>query len=86
MLRFSGTFQFIVNIIPQNLIKVCKYLHAFLPGIYKIHTFSSYNSKNIEGGSELSKQKSIVFLLTFHSPFNYLCIRHEGNTLQTDAA
>ena len=60
-LRFSGAFQLIVNIIPQNLIKVCKYLHTFLPGIYKNHTFSSYNSKNIGGGSELSKQKTSVF-------------------------
>ena len=60
-LRFSGAFQLIVNIIPQNLIKVRKYLHAFLPGIYKNHTFSSYNSKNIGGGSELSKQKTLFF-------------------------
>ena len=38
-LRFSDAFQFIVNIIPQNLIKVRKYLHAFYRVFIKIILF-----------------------------------------------
>ena len=70
----SGTFQLTVNIIPQNQIKVRKYLHAFLPAFIKKQTFHYLIPRRQEAARNCQNKKhrfSFDFSLTFH----YLYIR-----------